>query len=215
MNLLNDESKLSTKEKIYHAALNLFSKKGFDGVSMRNIAKDVGIRVGSIYNHFDEKRDIFEYIFDKIEDYYKELTPSQDVIIEMFTNPTMDTLQDLTIQAIKFYLGEPWIIKTWKIVFIERFNHPRARSLFIENILEGGIKFQVPLFNKLLKDELNDKIDIEALARAFHGHNIFLILRYMDELSDEGTNQRILKEIQKEGLAHVNNFSVFFKKTID
>ncbi|MBD3213437.1 MAG: hypothetical protein GF311_12590 [Candidatus Lokiarchaeota archaeon] len=48
------------------------------------------------------------------------------------------------------------------------------------------------MFNGFLKDELTDKIDIKALTRAFHGHNIFLILYYIDKLSSEGTNEGII-----------------------
>lgn len=36
--------KRNTKEDILIAALNLFAEKGFDGVSVRDIAEEVGIR---------------------------------------------------------------------------------------------------------------------------------------------------------------------------
>jgi AcrR family transcriptional regulator len=43
----------STKEKIFDAAVELFAERGYDGVSIRDIAKAVGIRESSVYKHFE------------------------------------------------------------------------------------------------------------------------------------------------------------------
>ena len=45
------------KDKIFDVALDLFSKKGYDSVSIRTIASEVGIKESSIYNHYSSKRD--------------------------------------------------------------------------------------------------------------------------------------------------------------
>lgn len=43
---------MNTREKIISESLNLFSRKGFDAISVRDIAKAVGIKASSLYNHF-------------------------------------------------------------------------------------------------------------------------------------------------------------------
>ena len=43
---------MNTKEKIFNASLDLFSKKGYDSVSLREIAEEVGIKKSSIYSHY-------------------------------------------------------------------------------------------------------------------------------------------------------------------
>lgn len=48
----------TTKEKIFDVSLDLFSQKGFDAVSVREIAREVGIRQNSIYNHYKNKEAI-------------------------------------------------------------------------------------------------------------------------------------------------------------
>ena len=53
---------MTTREKILSEALNLFSIKGYDPVSIRDIAAAVGIKESSIYNHFKNKQDIFDSI---------------------------------------------------------------------------------------------------------------------------------------------------------
>ena len=52
----------STKETIINETLTLFSEKGFEGVSMRDIAAAVGIKAASIYNHFKNKEEILSLI---------------------------------------------------------------------------------------------------------------------------------------------------------
>ena len=46
---------METKARILWEALELFSSKGYKGVSVRDIAGAVGIRESSLYNHFKGK----------------------------------------------------------------------------------------------------------------------------------------------------------------
>lgn len=48
-----------TREMIMEAARNLFVKKGFQHVSMRQIAKELGYTHGAIYYHFENKAELF------------------------------------------------------------------------------------------------------------------------------------------------------------
>ncbi|WP_082397975.1 TetR/AcrR family transcriptional regulator [Methanobrevibacter arboriphilus] len=48
--------KITTKEKIFNVAIDLFSKKGYNQVSMREIATEVGIKEASIYYHYSKKK---------------------------------------------------------------------------------------------------------------------------------------------------------------
>ena len=64
---------MNTKEKIIYEALNLFSTKGFDAISVRDIAKAVGIKASSLYNHFKNKQDIFDTIIEKYSAHINKL----------------------------------------------------------------------------------------------------------------------------------------------
>jgi AcrR family transcriptional regulator len=47
------------REQILDAALNVFSRKGFDKSTVPDIARQAGIAVGTIYNYYPSKRDLF------------------------------------------------------------------------------------------------------------------------------------------------------------
>jgi AcrR family transcriptional regulator len=44
-----------TRETILDAARQLFIQQGYHGTSMRQIASQAGIALGSLYNHFPNK----------------------------------------------------------------------------------------------------------------------------------------------------------------
>ncbi|MXX89579.1 MAG: TetR/AcrR family transcriptional regulator [Boseongicola sp. SB0665_bin_10] len=45
-----------TRAKIRKAALRLFAERGYNAVSMRDLAEAVGMRQGGLYNHFEGKQ---------------------------------------------------------------------------------------------------------------------------------------------------------------
>jgi len=64
-NTKNDEAFKTKRDEILHKAATLFRKKGFKGTSMQDLAKEVGIRKGSLYYYFNSKNEIFQEILDK------------------------------------------------------------------------------------------------------------------------------------------------------
>ena len=52
-----------TKESILKAALGLFVVKGYEAVSVSQIAGTLGMTKGALYKHYKNKRDIFDSIF--------------------------------------------------------------------------------------------------------------------------------------------------------
>ena len=65
---------MSTREKILLAALRLFSRRGYDAVSVEQIAQAVGIRAPSLYKHFKGKQDNFDAILTETAQRYAAFT---------------------------------------------------------------------------------------------------------------------------------------------
>ena len=67
-------TKPSTAELIRSAAIDLFFEHGYEATSLRAIAGEVGIQVGSLYNHLTSKESLLYSIMSKIiEDLLNEL----------------------------------------------------------------------------------------------------------------------------------------------
>ena len=54
-----------TKDRILEEALSLFLEKGYHGASMRLLARRVGIRGSSLYNHYQNKEGIYSALLEK------------------------------------------------------------------------------------------------------------------------------------------------------
>jgi len=54
------------KEEIIKTAAKLFKEKGFSAVTMRDIAKAMGIKAASLYNHINSKQEILSDIIIKL-----------------------------------------------------------------------------------------------------------------------------------------------------
>jgi len=56
---------MKTRDRILEAAVRIFSTHGFDRASVKSIAEEAGVAVGSIYNHFGSKDDLLISIFEE------------------------------------------------------------------------------------------------------------------------------------------------------
>jgi AcrR family transcriptional regulator len=64
-----------TKEAIRKAGLRLIFEHGYEAMSLRQLAAEVGIQAGSLYNHISTKQ---ELLFDLIQDHINELLRQLD-----------------------------------------------------------------------------------------------------------------------------------------
>ncbi|MFJ1458861.1 TetR/AcrR family transcriptional regulator [Nocardia sp. N2S4-5] len=96
----------STKDAIRDAAIRLFSSKGFDHASLREVADAVGITKASLYYHYASKKDlllaIIEPIFDDLNAvvaHLDEVPYGPDTVREVLTRQLHTLLRHRTAGA--------------------------------------------------------------------------------------------------------------------
>lgn len=76
------------KHKIFDAAVQEFSTRRFSEASINQIVKTAGIPRGSFYQYFNDKEDIFQYLFEEI------LKEKREIIRNIATfNPDADVFE--------------------------------------------------------------------------------------------------------------------------
>lgn len=60
-------AKQRTREKIVAAAKTLFSQRGYDGATIRDIAREAGMSTGAVFASFTDKSDLFAEIADQVQ----------------------------------------------------------------------------------------------------------------------------------------------------
>lgn len=68
----------STRDRILDVALGLFTEKGFDKTSLREIAEPLGISKAALYYHFESKDAILAAFADRLFDGFDELVERLD-----------------------------------------------------------------------------------------------------------------------------------------
>lgn len=60
------------KEEIFETAAQLFGERGFNAVSMRDLAEALGIKAASLYNHIDSKQELLSTIIISVAETFTE-----------------------------------------------------------------------------------------------------------------------------------------------
>ena len=63
-----------TATRILDAAEDCFARKGYDGTTLRDVAEIVGIRIPSLYNHFESKQALYGAVLER------GITPIRDLL---------------------------------------------------------------------------------------------------------------------------------------
>ena len=63
----------SKQDEIVNAAIRLFSRKGIEGTSVREIGREAGVTDAAIYKHFESKDDVALSVFSRYSDLYSKL----------------------------------------------------------------------------------------------------------------------------------------------
>lgn len=181
---------MNTKEKIFDVALDLFSKRGYDSVSLREIAEEVGIKKSSIYSHYSSKEailmDIFEYFTDLFE--YDELLNSKDFLLSedneiLLENPELFYHQGS--EAIKEMFLNERNLKIWKLIFIQMHYNEDIRIFYQNEILVKPLLFWNGFFTILKKKGIIRKdCDPKLLAKEYYSFPIYLLLEMCAKYDD-------------------------------
>lgn len=65
LKLTQEKKSERSRGLILEAALQLFSKQGYRGTSIREIAEEAGISTGNVYHHFPDKETLFRTLLDQ------------------------------------------------------------------------------------------------------------------------------------------------------
>ncbi|UWR01619.1 TetR/AcrR family transcriptional regulator [Ruegeria conchae] len=91
-----------TGPRIREAALGLFARHGYAAVSMRQIAGEVGVQAGALYNYTPDKQSL---LFRLMRDHMQDLLAAYEEL-EQFDDP-QDALHQFVGFHIRFHLQRP------------------------------------------------------------------------------------------------------------
>ena len=163
-----------TKQKILDKALELFSTQGYDSVSVGEIAKAVGIKAPSLYNHFPSKQAIFDAIVESTAAQYEADTDKIDIHVQnakqdipVFTEITADALFEKVRQIFEYSLHNETISRFRRMMTIEQFRSPELAALYSRRYVERILRYHAGIFRALIASGEICAEDPDALAMMY------------------------------------------------
>lgn len=202
---------MTTREKILTEALNLFSVKGFDPVSVRDIASAVGIKESSLYNHFKNKQDIFDCIIheysNRWEVFFSQLQLTEndmqfvvdDRTVNMYRNMSNEQFSAIAGFIFDYYMTDDINVKLRKMLTIEQYRNDTVAALFRKISFDDSIEFQSQLFEALIREGGFINTDPYILALEFFSPIFLIFYKY-------GNDSKSLQVAKNLFLRHIDHF---------
>lgn len=193
-----------TKQKILYVALDLFSQKGFSGVSIRDICKIVDIKESSVYYHFKNKQAIFDELLQHFETAATSFMFQLEQALTSLPKTATENLFEKTCNCFfEQYLMDEYCNKIMRLLSIEHFSNNEMQKIYDYWIFDKPLNFQAKVFSMLMETGIIKPADSKYLAIKFYAP-IFLFMQrwlFCGALTDE------CKQIFRENAyEHINNF---------
>jgi AcrR family transcriptional regulator len=206
---------MNTRDKILIEALNLFSIRGYDSVSVRDIASAVGIKESSLYNHFKNKQDIFDSILEEYMGRWEDIFNQAKLIdedkqfmvdertIEMYKNMSNQQFSEIAGTLYDYYMTDDINVKLRRMLTMEQYRNEKLEVLFRKISFEESIDFQANLFEALMQAGSFVIADPYILAIEFFSPIFLIFYKY------DNTPERIA-EGKKLFLRHIDHFNKMY-----
>ena len=188
---------MNTKEKIMLEALNLFSVKGFDAVSVRDIAQAVGIKESSLYNHYHNKQHIFDSIINECSArsaaYFQQVQitgesgqfTTDEETVNMYKNMTDEQFAAVAAQVFESIFTDEISVKLRRMLTIEQYRNEKLAKFFRAFSFDDSITYQAQLFGAMMQAGCFVEADPYILALEFFSPIFLIFYKYDTDQMDE------------------------------
>ena len=160
-----------TRRRILDQALELFAARGYDAVSVGEIAEAAGIKAPSLYNHFPSKQAIFDALIASTAARYEADTGKIDIHVQnapqdipAFSQITPDALFEKVRQIFEYSLHDKTIAGFRRMMTIEQFRSPELAALYTRRYVQRLLDYHAGIFRALIAQGEICAQDPDALA---------------------------------------------------
>lgn len=166
------------RERIVHAAVEVFAEKGYHRATIAEVVTRSGLSVGAIYTHFLNKEELFVRSCDLISG------RGLDVLAGRLAS--IDGTAERLLAAIAYYVetidefdgevGQISLVRAWA----EADGEPAVREMLARRRERLVATAQMLLHEGIARGDLPTWLDVEAFARAYTGLMDGLLLQRLE-----------------------------------
>lgn len=182
---------MKTKERIMEIALRMFSERGYEAVSIRDICNEVGIKESTLYYHFKNKQDILDSLIAKFEEYIKGLLCHMEMQGNVDTEVNNEEPQFMDSFMIDGYLFDPFCNLMLRLMMIEQFHNEKIRQLYERIMFIEPYEIQKNIFKQFVLKGMISNDDVEWIVQEYFSFTTMLTYKYLlnGELTEERKNE--------------------------
>lgn len=202
---------MTTRERILDEALTLFSKRGFDGVTVKDIAAAVGIKDSSLYKHFASKNEIFETIIEQMEVRLEEMHSRLQIpdariqnVSTYFSSMTQNAFTDVVERMFLFYLKDPIVGRIRRLFTIEQYGNSAIAQKYGDTFIDDALNYHAEVFRQMIASGVFIDENPNQMALQFYSP-IFLLLCKVDNKPD--SESEAIQMLKKHVLAFGAQYS--------
>ncbi|AFK87538.1 MULTISPECIES: TetR/AcrR family transcriptional regulator [Thermoanaerobacterium] len=157
-----------TKEKIFNAAIDIISQKGFYKATMDEIADKAGVAKGTLYYHFNSKDDILIFLIDE------GLSLLKNQILEKISHMknSVEKLREIIVVQSNFLFK----YKDFVLILLSQlWGKEDIQNSFREKIYDY-LKIIEDIIDEGIEEKLIERCDKKLLSSAFFGMISSLII---------------------------------------
>ena len=183
---------MNTKEKIMDVALHMFSERGYEAVSIRDICGEVGIKESTLYYHFKNKKDILDSLIEKFRNHIGGLLSHIDEIPgegqQKKGKNNIASSKIVDTYMMDSYLFDPFCNLMMRLMMIEQFHNEEIRTLYEKTLFTDPYEIYMNVFSRLAKQGAFPEEQAEIIVRQYHAYMTMLTFKYL--LNGELTEER-------------------------
>jgi AcrR family transcriptional regulator len=156
----------NTAQRIFEESINLFSQRGYDNVSIRDIASAVGVKESSIYKHYSSKDQILQKIVQYPLAKIYTIAARDQTTEQLIAN--MGTIGFLNECSLVFtgWLSDPDTVKILRIFYIELYHNNEIKKAYTD-LISAGETFWTTVFGLMIKQGQIKPADPALLSSEF------------------------------------------------
>ena len=175
---------MSTRDKIMDVALHMFSERGYEAVSIRDICGEVGIKESTLYYHFKNKNDILDSLIEKFREHIDSLLVHVDEITAEPDQKKKKKGDDIGAQMMDSYMMDSYLFDPFcnlmlRLMMIEQFHNEEIRELYEKTLFTDPYEIQLNVFNRLATVGTIPAEDVEWIVRETHAYMTMLTFKYL------------------------------------
>lgn len=179
-----------TKEKILLASLHLFADKGYEAVSVSDIAGSLGMTKGALYKHYGSKQAILDSIVERMEKLIAEREEKRSVTPAMKMSErdlAMNRLLSFCQDEFDYWTQEDFPCCFRRLLTLEQYSSPELRALYQKYLVSGPLEYVSELFRVLGNKDCSFRA-IEFYAPIYMNYSLY------DSAEDKKATGKILSD---------------------